>query len=125
MTDVVVTLPKTFGLKRWIEEGDPAGTEWSGEEWGWYMRGNPPRTLEVGERVYVVYDSQLIGYSPLVRIERAFGGYGFCLVRRGGAVACTIPCKIKGFQGYRYRWWDRSAEVPFPDWHRGLTNAAT
>lgn len=25
MTDVVVTLPKSFGLKAWIEEGDAAG----------------------------------------------------------------------------------------------------
>ena len=117
MTDVVVTLPKSFGLSAWIGEGDPAGAaEWSGQEWGWFMGGRPPKTLLPGERVYVVYNGKLRGYSPLVRIESVYEGQGFALVRAGDAVAVTIPQSIKGFQGYRYRWWDRSAEVPFPDW---------
>ena len=68
--DVVVTLPKSFGLSAWIEEGDPAGTaEWSGTEWGWFMGGKPPRTLVPSERVYVVYNGRLRGYSPLIRID--------------------------------------------------------
>ena len=37
-------------------------------------------------------------------------------VRAGGAEAVTIPETIRGFQGYRYRWWRRYSEVPFPDW---------
>ena len=28
--DVVVTVPKSFGLDTWIEEGDAAGEPWSG-----------------------------------------------------------------------------------------------
>jgi hypothetical protein len=24
--------------------------------------------------------------------------------------------QVPGFMGFRYRWWDRSIEVPFPDW---------
>lgn len=127
--DIVVTLPKSFGLKRWIEEGDPAGEEYSGTEWGWFMGGHPPKKLESGDRVYVVYDGHLIGYSPLLTIETRTEfsvGYilnegckprgSFALVRGGGAEAVTIDQKIKGFQGYRYRWWDRSEERPFPEW---------
>lgn len=112
--DVVVTLPKSFGLKRWVEEGDPAGEEWSGEEWGWFLGGHPPVNLRPGERVYVVYASILIGYAPLVRIQ--FTESGYALVRRHDAVAVTIDEKIKGFRGFRYRWWDREQEHPFSAW---------
>jgi len=114
--DVVVTLPKSFGLKKWIQEGDPAGHPWSGIEWGWFMRGRPPKKLMPGDRVYVVYNGHLIGYAPLVRVKIFSDEKRFALIRRGDAVAVTIDEKIKGFQGYRYRWWHRSDERPFPEW---------
>lgn len=113
MPDVVVTVPKSFGLTTWIEEGDPAGAPWSGEEWHFYLGGPVPK-MERGDRVYVVYDGKLRGYAPLVRIERTLRG--FALVRHGGAVAVTIDEGIKGFRGWRYVWWNRAEEVPFPDW---------
>jgi len=126
--DIVVTLPKSFGLKRWIAEGDPAGAKWSGTEWGWFMGGSPPKKLQPGDRVYVVYSGHLIGYSPLIRIDDDPVCYdtnvpvyfkdSFALVRGGDAVAVTIDQKIRGFQGYRYRWWDRSEERPFPEWQK-------
>ena len=34
----------------------------------------------------------------------------------GGAVAVTIPERVTGFRGWRRRWWERDAEVPFPGW---------
>jgi hypothetical protein len=113
MADVVVTVPKSFGLDNWIAEGDPAGAPWSGEEWGFFMGGNLPR-IEPGERVYIVYNAQLRGYAPLVRVRTT--DRGFALVRRGDAVAVTILEPIPGFRGIRYRWWDRVDEYPFPDW---------
>lgn len=111
--DVVVTVPKSFGLDNWIAEGDPAGSEWSGEEWGFFLGGHPPK-IDLGERVYIVYNSLVRGYSPLVRIQKTDRGYA--LVRRGDAVAVTIPERIRGFRGYRYRYWDRMREIPFPNW---------
>ena len=30
--------------------------------------------------------------------------------------ALTVGEPIRGFQGWRYRWWDRADERPFPDW---------
>lgn len=119
MSDVVVTLPMNFeygnarGIRAWIAEGDPAGTPWSGEEWGWYMGGFPP-CIEPGERVYVVHRGKLRGYAPLTRIQGT--PPGFALIRRGDAVAVTVPFSIPGFRGFRYRWWERDDEVPFPDW---------
>ncbi len=112
--DVVVTVPKSFGLDAWIDEGDPVGAEWSGEEWHYYLGGNPP-DIQPGSRVYVVYNGTLRGYSPLVRIDR-IDAYRYGLVRHGGAVAVTIPEYIQGFRGFRYRWWNRDLEIPFPDW---------
>jgi hypothetical protein len=111
--DVVVTVPLSFGLETWIDEGDPVGEEWSGEEWHFYLAGPRPK-MTPRDRVYVVYNGAIRGYSPLVRID-TFGSQ-FGLVRHGDAQAVTIPEYVQGFRGWRYRWWDRSIEVPFPDW---------
>lgn len=113
MTDVVVTVPMSFGLDQWIEEGDLPGEEWSGMEYAFYLGGHAPN-IEPGERVYVVYHGLLRGYAPLVRLEKM--NNGFKLIRRGNAVAVSIPDYIKGFRGFRYRWWRRSDEFAFPDW---------
>lgn len=118
MTDVVVTVPKHLWLD-WILEGDAVGEPETGEEWGFFTSGPKP-TLGPGERVYVVAHGRLRGYAPLSALEftpgpgGAFGQVAFG--RRGGAVAVTIPEAIRGFRGWRYRWWDKMHEVPFPDW---------
>lgn len=112
--DIIVTLPQSFGLKAWIDEGsDLPGNPWSGEEWHWYSGGVIPN-IKSGERVYVVYKGKLRGYSPLVRIERYKNSYA--LVRHNDAVAVTIDQRIPGFRGFRYRFWDYSDEKPFSDW---------
>lgn len=118
MADVVVTVPK--GLwSEWIEEGDLAGQPWSEEaEYHFWIRPDCLPTIAPGERVYIVAHGRLRGFAPLVRIEDqcVLARYRACLVRRNDAVAVTIPVQVIGFQGWRYRWWDRSIEVPFPDW---------
>lgn len=120
--DVVVTVPKTFefaglrGLAAWAAEGDLPGADWSGEDSHFYMGGEPP-DIKPGERVYVVCEGKVRGYAPLVRVERYDRGR-FALVRRGGAVAVTIPEPVCGFRGYRYRWWKPDVELPFPDWQQ-------
>jgi hypothetical protein len=116
VTDVVVTVPLSFGLDIWIAEGDAAGEPWSGQEWDFYLGGSPPAIMP-GERVYVAYGGKLRGYAPLVRIDQT-GPYRYSLVRHGGAVAVTIPEPIRGFRGFRFRWWDTAAELPFPDWRK-------
>jgi hypothetical protein len=121
MTDVVVTVPKGLWTE-WIDEGDLApgiGTaDWEGEYEHHFWIARPLPMISPGDRVYIVAHNRLRGYAPLhdaepycrMRRDRA------CLLRRGLASAITIPTPIRGFQGWRYRWWDRSAEVPFPSW---------
>jgi hypothetical protein len=120
MTDVVVTVPKSFGLQTWINEGDAAGdppdpTINFQREWDFYLAGYAKPIIKPGERVYVVYNGALRGYAPLVRIDLQ-GGWRYSLVRHAGAVAVTIPEFIQGFRGWRYRWWNYGDEVPFPNW---------
>ncbi len=117
MTDVVVTVPQAFGLDAWIAEGDAVGEPWSGQEWDFYLGGSAP-DINRGERVYVVYNGMVRGYAPLVRIAYEAGTTGrrFSLVRHGDAVAVTIPEYVRGFRGWRYRWWQREQEYPFPLW---------
>ncbi len=123
--DIVVTVPRNFthpnapgkrGLAAWLAEGDVAGSEWSGKLWGFTTYGTVP-DIEPGERVYVVCEGRLVGYAPILQLCKATdefrGGRGpLKFVRGGGAVACTTDEPITGFRGWRYRWWDRSAEKP-------------
>lgn len=116
MSDVVVTVP-IYGWADWLAEGDCAGEPATGREYIFSVGGRP--SIESGERVYIVAHGRLRGYAPLVRLEeRQFSGShkGCVLVRGGGAVAVTIARGIRGFRGFRYRWWDRTEEQRFPDW---------
>jgi hypothetical protein len=109
VTDLVGTCPKGF-WREWIAEGDPAGSPESGQEWGWFTEHSFKRLIQPGDRFYVVAHGRLRGYSLVTGI------WGGAIVRKGGAVAITIPEPIAGFRGLRKRWWDREAEIPFPDW---------
>jgi hypothetical protein len=125
MSDVVVTVPK-WKWAEWIAEGDTDGVDgsatpmpWSGVfEYGFGVPTVPD--IAPGERVYVVAHGRLRGYSPLAYLDHdepwRFGRGVCALVRLGGAVAVTIPQRIIGFQGFRYRWWDRSIEALFAEW---------
>lgn len=124
--DVVMTIPKGR-WKEWLSEGDLATGSMTPAEWEetneyglTFGRGGRLPKIEVGERVYIVAHGRLRGFSPLVGIGRGerFGGRlgSNALIRRGGAVAVTIDEEIRGFQGFRYRWWNRVKEYPFPDW---------
>lgn len=121
MADLVVTVPKWF-WPAWIAEGDAVGEPESGEEWGFFLGGARP-PVEPGERLYIVAHGLLRGYAPVVRVVR--DGERWAIGRRGGAVAVTIDETIKGFRGWRRRWWDPALELPFPDWKtRGVDSKA-
>lgn len=111
MSDVVVTVPKHI-WRAWLAEGDCAGDEPSGDLYEYHVSSRP--RIGPGERVYVVAFEKLRGYAPLVEVDDS--GDGCMLVRGGGAVASTIDERIRGFQGFRYRWWDSHLERPFPNW---------
>jgi hypothetical protein len=127
MTDVVVTIPKSR-WEEWLAEGDLPDTPWSGLESHYYFGGGQP-SIQPGDLVYVVAHGKLRGYAPLVRLDW-LDYHSWAFVRHGGAVAVTLleevesehgewhtqPATIKGFRGWRYRWWERREEVPFPDW---------
>ena len=126
MPDVVVTVPKNFrydnkkGLAAWISEGDAAGDAPSGLLWEFNTGGTKPK-IEPGDRVYVVCEGKLRGYAPLVELrfipsDKSPHRGRISFIRGGDAVAVTIEKPIRGFQGWRYRWWERDDEMPFPDW---------
>jgi hypothetical protein len=76
--------------------------------------------------VYIACEGRIVGYAPLVSMmfdgdvvvspshyewpTRAMSR--IVLTRGGGAVAVTIPEKVVGFRGWRYRWWDYAVEQP-------------
>lgn len=113
--DVVVTVPKYYWTN-WLAEGNLPG-EPDDDLVSHFWVGSLPKVV-AGDRVYVVSHGRLRGYAPLWDRERrcSLNPSRSCLMRRGSAVALTIPAPIKGFQGWRYRWWDRADEIDFPDW---------
>jgi hypothetical protein len=118
--DIVVTVPKWFWAQ-WIEEGDLPGDAATGRFYDFSIPTRPK--ILPGQRVYIVAHGRLRGYAPLVRVETHeppggwVSGHRSCvLVRGAGAVAVTIPEQIRGFQGWRYSWWSRALEQPFPGW---------
>lgn len=121
MPDLVGTCPQDF-WEQWIAEGDAASVtpgivypSITGEEWSWYTKDTRAESIKPGERFYVVCRGLLRGWAPVVRVGNR-GQAGWEIIRRGGAVACTVPGVIPGFRGLRVRWWDRKLEVDFPDW---------
>lgn len=118
MSDLVVTVPKGR-WNEWIEEGDLPGETWDATyEYSFFVFQRPD--ILPGERVYIAAHGLIRGYAPLVRVDRTMSGYA--LVRHGGAVAVTIPDAVRGFQGFRNRWWDRSIEIPFPNWRDAMAH---
>lgn len=114
MADVVVTVPKRLWTE-WLDEGDLPGDEDTGETYAFSLWGSPP-DIQPGERVYIVAHGKLRGYASLTELINEPSWGRFHLIRGGGAVACTIDEPIVGFRGWRYVWWDRCDERPFPDW---------
>jgi|SRR5215467_4490223 len=122
MSDVVVTVPRELWWE-WMAEGDLPGEEESGARYHFFMSGAVP-DIVIGERVYVVAHNRLRGFAPLTNIEFPlkpmqefwWPNATFALVRKGGAEAVTIDEQIRGFRGWRYRWWERDVEEPFPEW---------
>lgn len=114
--DVVVTVPKVM-WQEWLAEGDLPGEEPEYQSHFWISPSGLPK-VEPGDRVYVVAHGRLRGYAPLVRMETRcrLARDRACLLREGDAEAITIPEPVRGFQGWRYRWWERDAETPFPNW---------
>ena len=127
MSDLVVTVPKRL-WQEWIAEGDLPGEPWSGAYSHFWVGSAPDRDRLLGApdaRVYIVSHGRLRGYAPLFDVEFRcrLAPRRSCLLRRGDAVAVTIDEPIHGFRGWRYRWWDRYEELPFPDWRTaGVTS---
>lgn len=116
MPDIVVTVPK--GLwQEWLAEGDLPGDPPKFRSHFWIAKQSLPECVP-GDRVYIVAHGRLRGYAPLVGVEASckLRPERACLMREGGAVAVTIPEPIRGFMGWRERWWKREDEVAFPEW---------
>lgn len=123
--DLVVTVPRDRWAE-WLREGDLAGDPPSGKDHNFTLwldpSDQPPPTN--ARRLYIVGQGALRGFAPVVdvmpkMIGRKVGKQGWQIVRRGGAVACTIDGRIAGFPGFKFRWWDLEAERPFANWKSG------
>ena len=123
--DVVVTVPKD-GWQDWLAEGHRANEPslYVCPDYHWFGRGAVP-PIVAGERVYIVAHGRLRGYALLIRLEQAKRGWQpewwwpgctWALVRRDRAVPVTIDETIRGFPGWRVRWWPRTQEHYFPEW---------
>lgn len=130
MADVVVTVPQRFWFD-WLDEGELPGEDRPVDStygWHFWIRRWPLPRLTQGERVYIVAYGRVRGYAPCIGLEPVcrLRPAMACLLRYGNAEAVTIPAPVVGFRGWRYRWWQREDEIPFPDWMTaGIPQPAT
>ena len=113
--DLVVTVPKGLWAE-WLAEGCIDGEQDTGG-WDYHftLGRKPPDWVTPGARVFIVSHGRLRGFAPLHEVAR-WDERRWSLVRRGGAIACTIPAEIQGFRGLRRRWFSLSDLTEFPDW---------
>ncbi len=74
-----------------------------------------PLRVEPGERLYIVHSGDLWGWCTVAEVLPLDRGVQLVLrdVQR-----CWLKYGVRNFAGYRYRWWDRSAErYPADDAH--------
>ncbi len=109
MVDLVGTCPMG-DWDEWLAEGDAAGEPETGREYEWWTKHSFIRLARPGDRLYIVAHRKLRGFALVIRVERG------CIVRGGGAVACTLGQPVPGFRGLRERWWHRADERLFPEW---------
>jgi hypothetical protein len=115
--DICVTVPKQL-WQEWLDEGDLPDDPLTFTDYHFWFSGPLPLEADTGSRCYIVAHGRLRGYAPLVAVERrcVLRPSAHCFMRRGGAVAVTIDEPIRGFQGWRYRFWRREDERSFPGW---------
>jgi hypothetical protein len=108
--DVVLRVPQGRWLN-WLAEGDHPGEEPT-ETWA-FGAGTVP-DLAPGSRCYVMAFGRVRGYAPVAEGDRVPTAF----LRRGGAVAVTVPWvqSTRGQWCWRYRFWEREDEVTFPAW---------
>ncbi len=112
MADLVVSVPRAR-WREWLSEGSLAGERATGT-YGFALGRCERPPVEPGDRIYICAWDRIRGYAPLERLDQDENGY--TLIRAGDAVAMTIPGPVRGFPGWKVRWWPRDTEVPFPEW---------
>ena len=92
--DIVVTLPKHWGIEHLQEKIDDIGPYWE-------MENQNPTKLKKGDRVFIVFDGIVRGSFLVKNLE--FVG-NFCMIDfQGGSYQAIKPIKMKGFRSFRYR----------------------
>lgn len=76
--------------------------------------GTIPLRLFGGERIYVVQDGELRGYTTVNGIGHLRDH--LALVSSSGWTPCRLRARVRQMrQRWTYRWWDRGAEITTTD----------
>jgi hypothetical protein len=109
--DIVVTIPKSE-YKNDDSETDLLLADKDYMQF-WVMK-KMPKNLDVGDRAYFVKHGEIESSMKIYDFE--FNAENECLVTNRKWAGCTLymtdlrdekelNIKIKGFQGFRYKWW--------------------
>jgi hypothetical protein len=93
MTDIVVTLPRQYGLDH-LHDKNQACFEGLTT---WWDFARLPKKLESTDKVFVVFDGEVLQYFTILEINKEEKKVYFEEVRE------IKPIQMKGFQGFRYR----------------------
>lgn len=110
--DIVVTIPKRE------YKNDDLETECLSKDENaiqWWSMSKTPKKVKIGDRVYFVKNNKVESSMKVIDIE--LGSNRYCEVTyRFWNKGCNIimndlryenlDIEVKGFQGFRYRWWE-------------------
>lgn len=114
--DIVVTIPKTE------YKNDKIETEWflkNVDTYQFWTLNKTPQKLEIGDRVYFVKNNTIESSMEVFQIKYAEPckliiedcyvtdrkWKGKCILYMNNLRKEDLNIKIKGFQGFRYKWW--------------------
>lgn len=107
--NIAITVPKTIKWEQYEKEID---TVRDGEKEMNYRLPTLPKDTEVGDRCYICYNGQLIGWMEITGISKRDGfkcsttgrnwDDGNYISRSGEFHYLKNPVPMKGFMGYRY-----------------------
>lgn len=109
--DICVTIPKKEYKNDDLEN---AFLSRNNEAYSFWILKKIPKRLEIGDKMYFVKNNEIDSSMEVYDIDKDAKNY--CEVTKRTWQGCTIymhnrreenlDIQVKGFQGFRYRWWN-------------------
>lgn len=109
--DIVVTVPKSEYKNNTLEDENIT----KNGHYAFWTLSKVPKQLKEGDRVYFIKSNKIYSSMKVIRIEKdnemkcettGRTWFGKCQILMNNFKIENINIITKGFQGFRYKWWE-------------------